>query len=750
MTGAPRNRRILSGGLREVLSSRRFRRLLLGYVAVFMLPLILVYFWVVRGMLSEKRAAIEKEMIEKLSLLVQSIDQQIDYANYIAYDVGGNVNLRPAKLQNDVSSLMTGIEELAKYGMNNDFWTDTYYLIEGDPIVYTGMGIMNWEVFLERKIFVDLPEAARLQACIDSIYASPAYGDYVSCYTDRSIFYIISTRRPLVNHRGAVICEVRKDKMLNVANAFDASSYSFFIFDEAGEPLFARNAPSNQRARIDENWFSGKVIPQEMTEIQVEGENYALIGRASSRNGWQFATVVPTRVLLRDALGMQTTVIILLVVICLMGGGLVALFSWKSYAPIQMMRKIAIRQMPELEDMRMDELEVVREMMDRSIAQREDLEESIEWQRKQISRQALRLLLNGFRSEDMYVMLNIMKAAHIVLDRGSMTVFLISRTDGVNPLSEEDMTALLSAFEETPFQIYLCPRAELGALAVLASHEPDEQAYLAYLIYREVEVITSNALISVSNECGEITHLSRALNEAGSAMEYARECSESGVYAYDDIHGAGDSIKELRQAYFHAVRKGDAELALLNVQALIGHVTSSHSYEFGCVVMCELINSLSNIGKEYITEEDLAPQEKIRFAPFDELRSMLVSMTRRVCRAIQARDAAWETSRGNELKRFVEESYREENFSLRLLADHFGMTPNYAGRVFRDETGKGFSDFVSDLRMEYVKKALSDTDEPIKDIVRAAGYQDVPNFMRKFKQFTGITPGEYRKLHRSG
>ena len=52
--------------------------------------------------------------------------------------------------------------------------------------------------------------------------------------------------------------------------------------------------------------------------------------------------------------------------------------------------------------------------------------------------------------------------------------------------------------------------------------------------------------------------------------------------------------------------------------------------------------------------------------------------------------------------------------------------------------------FVSEIRMERAKELLRNGDMRIKDIVTAVGYYDVPNFSRKFKAMTGMTPGQYR------
>ncbi|MNJ62772.1 DNA-binding transcriptional regulator AraC [compost metagenome] len=49
--------------------------------------------------------------------------------------------------------------------------------------------------------------------------------------------------------------------------------------------------------------------------------------------------------------------------------------------------------------------------------------------------------------------------------------------------------------------------------------------------------------------------------------------------------------------------------------------------------------------------------------------------------------------------------------------------------------------------MEEVKRLLINTSAPLKEIIEQVGYLDAPNFIRKFKKETGVTPGQYRKLN---
>ncbi len=59
-----------------------------------------------------------------------------------------------------------------------------------------------------------------------------------------------------------------------------------------------------------------------------------------------------------------------------------------------------------------------------------------------------------------------------------------------------------------------------------------------------------------------------------------------------------------------------------------------------------------------------------------------------------------------------------------------------------------FSKYIQELRMEKIKQALIESDRPIKDIIREAGYYDVSNYTRKFRTLVGVTPGQFRTLNK--
>ena len=64
---------------------------------------------------------------------------------------------------------------------------------------------------------------------------------------------------------------------------------------------------------------------------------------------------------------------------------------------------------------------------------------------------------------------------------------------------------------------------------------------------------------------------------------------------------------------------------------------------------------------------------------------------------------------------------------------------------FRNELDIRPSDYLTTLRMEKAKELLRETNMLIGDITLAVGYEDAHVFRRRFKQYTGMTPGQYRE-----
>ncbi len=97
----------------------------------------------------------------------------------------------------------------------------------------------------------------------------------------------------------------------------------------------------------------------------------------------------------------------------------------------------------------------------------------------------------------------------------------------------------------------------------------------------------------------------------------------------------------------------------------------------------------------------------------------------------------------------VAKSYIEENYSRDLSLDDVSrkvdISPYYFSRIFKEQVGKNFIDYLTDLRIEKAKKLLKQSEMSMKEICASIGYSDPNYFSRTFKKNVGVTPTVYKE-----
>lgn len=99
-----------------------------------------------------------------------------------------------------------------------------------------------------------------------------------------------------------------------------------------------------------------------------------------------------------------------------------------------------------------------------------------------------------------------------------------------------------------------------------------------------------------------------------------------------------------------------------------------------------------------------------------------------------------------EAKNYIKENLKE-CISLEQISSKAGFNPSYFSSLFKKETGITFSEYVIQVRMEHAKELLKETDWNISVICGEVGYNDLKNFNKNFKKYTGLRPNEFRRIY---
>jgi AraC-like DNA-binding protein len=79
------------------------------------------------------------------------------------------------------------------------------------------------------------------------------------------------------------------------------------------------------------------------------------------------------------------------------------------------------------------------------------------------------------------------------------------------------------------------------------------------------------------------------------------------------------------------------------------------------------------------------------------------------------------------------------------MAAELGMSDSQFSRFFRRATGNTFTDFVNQVRVNRACQLLMESDRYVAHICHEVGFNNLANFNRRFLEFKGMTPSEFRR-----
>lgn len=129
---------------------------------------------------------------------------------------------------------------------------------------------------------------------------------------------------------------------------------------------------------------------------------------------------------------------------------------------------------------------------------------------------------------------------------------------------------------------------------------------------------------------------------------------------------------------------------------------------------------------------------------YEELRSWFLTKIQNVCRNVVRKKAETSSNIIVRAKEYINSHYQKD-ISLDEVSREVNISPYYFSKLFKEEAGKNFIEYLTGVRMERAKELLLQTDKSMKEICSEVGYADPNYFSRSFKKNVGVTPTEYKE-----
>lgn len=135
-----------------------------------------------------------------------------------------------------------------------------------------------------------------------------------------------------------------------------------------------------------------------------------------------------------------------------------------------------------------------------------------------------------------------------------------------------------------------------------------------------------------------------------------------------------------------------------------------------------------------------------------EIQARLLRLARHLeepttSKALQLPNGLESQDKAEQMACHVSRSYLER-LTIPEIAAAVDLHPDYAATLFKKTFGTTIVTFITRHRVAHAQRLLLTTDDQIINISTDSGFDSLSRFNRAFKQFTGVTPREYRNSMR--
>ncbi|MBA4685703.1 MAG: helix-turn-helix domain-containing protein [Candidatus Galacturonibacter soehngenii] len=128
----------------------------------------------------------------------------------------------------------------------------------------------------------------------------------------------------------------------------------------------------------------------------------------------------------------------------------------------------------------------------------------------------------------------------------------------------------------------------------------------------------------------------------------------------------------------------------------------------------------------------------------EDFRGWFMEKIFAACRNVKVKKEESSSSVIDKAKEYIEKYYHKD-ISLDEVSKKVNISPYYFSKLFKEETGENFIEYLTNIRLKCAKELLQNTDMSMKEICGKIGYLDPNYFSRIFKKNIGISPTEYKE-----
>ncbi|WP_338045231.1 helix-turn-helix domain-containing protein [Paenibacillus humicola] len=730
-----------------------------SYLFILLIPLILTTLFIYQNAVSSLRSQIEQSRYNQLTQTKNIIDARLKELGEIASRLSYDDRLTPSRVHDPYYS-RDAIQALDQYKATSSIIGELFLYFHKDQRIYSSKGMSSLDVFADKYSFRSWNRTELVKDLNGVKYPTMRPADAVrQTYLQKSILaYLVPITPNNPNPHGTVLYFIEESELNGLIDSILGNYKGLsYIFDDKGQILAANRQGESIGDADARSLFD---LPPGIHSRTLNGIPHSVVSVKSGQNGWTYLSVMPSTQFFSSVVHVRSFIIMLLCIAALAGAFIALLLARMQYEPISSLAEYANhpKRTAGGSPPRGNELERIHFAL-REYSSLADLQEP--YARNHV----LYMLLKYGNTDSLTPELQ--EAFGLRFDRPrhfAMVTGWGARNDGRQ--DPESLRRLLARAEYAALGActYGVELPQADHLALIVSFVPDGMTEEFLQVRQIVEAVRGRMrelfdvipAIGVGTCYSKPEQLNPSYIEACSAFELRAEGSAGTATYFEKLSDEpklaswipGSELLKLSQS----LKQGSYDVAAQTIGTAVRSLQTSRPSDLLARCICfDILNTMLRTASELDFHDaihDIAPHA-ISGGSWEDAENVFLGLASRICAQVERKNRIEEHSQIDRIAAYIDRHYADHTLSLEKIAFEFAVSPSHVSRSFKEKVGLNFIQYIWQKRLEEVKRQLTSTSDPLKDIIARVGYLDTPNFIRRFKKETGLTPGQFRKLYDS-
>jgi two-component system response regulator YesN len=757
---------------------------LLSYMFVLIIPLVILIASTVKFL-----SIYENEIIRSNSLILEQSRMKMDRILYEAKSFVAEISIDPM-----IRKLLTADDrtEFTSYDLyqttlmlnrllltkNEDFEFLVYFLHH--DITVSNYSYNNWDEFFNIYLSQKGLEKSVWDGLVGQKYSVPHYFAYEHIQPSGKTSSRIAMISP-------VMIEKYPGMYANIVVFIDESNleeYSskyfdrdtFLIMDSENQILYKSGNYINVEGIPDYSMLDAG--PDNMSAV-LGKENVIITHIDSQAVNWKYIIITAEKAYMGQLNILRNKMVLSVVLCCVIGSLIIFYLLRHNYTPLKSVVKSIEESAAELADGVMNEFQYITQTIKQLQNEKKVTNEIMKKQKRTLSSQ---MVLNLVENRDITneIDLHTLEKYDICFQSDIFLVLTFFVFDGEGPFPNDNeiiddkeknkMICLIiqniteELFREKDIKTFFFHTGRL--IGFIINPPPGNESALIDDISDKHEQVTNSInryfLIKFVSACSDMHRTLKAIpaaySEALQVIEYNSMFGFNKVLFYHDLVELPREEnfyypEETENYIINNLKIGNAETVCDTIKKIIDLNIENNSAPVTIRYLVvniagTIIKVINQFEKKKYSIPQLSFQALLQENSLSEMYNKIEKNVHAVCEAIKRQNDGKKKPVCADLYEkainIVKENYSNTNLNVAMIAQELDVHVVHLSRTFMKYHGESLSYYINSVRLAEAKKLIH-TGQKLEAISEKVGFGSLRTFMRVFKKYEGITPGQYKE-----